>query len=77
MTPTERIAAATGPQAVRLVLAERVEVFGLPAEIDWPKGTAVEADAGDAAEGRVKYLFPVRGPGGVRVSLPARLLRRA
>ncbi len=65
---------------VRLVLVERVEVFGLAEPVDWPAGTAVEvlgAKGRAAGIGRPVRVeaYDVVGPGGVAVTLPARLLR--
>lgn len=67
---------------VRLTLTERVQVFGLRDEIDWPAGTLVEV-LGAKATGRVDGrpvtfgAYDVVGPDGKRATLPARLLRVA
>lgn len=65
---------------MRRVLTDRVQVFGLPDLIDWPAGTVVEVvgERRFVTQSDVRTEFStveVRGPGGVVVTLPARLVR--
>lgn len=64
-----------------MTLTQRVTVYGVLDDIDWPAGTrvSVRGEWFTRVNGtKVRnHRFSVTGPGGVRVTLPARLLEAA